>query len=96
MAGGETADVGDIVKTIDVGYTTFARMKREQVIDIQIEEGDLVVGLASFGKAHYESQYNSGIGSNGLTSARHDVLDHSYASKYPESFDPHIPEGISL
>lgn len=90
LAGGETADVGDIVRTIDVGYTTFARMKRERVIVNHIKPGDVIVGLASYGQAIYEDKYNGGMGSNGLTSARHDVLDKKYASKYPESIDPNI------
>jgi phosphoribosylformylglycinamidine cyclo-ligase len=90
-AGGETADVGDIVRTIDVGYTAFARMKRSDVIDIHIRQGDYIVGFASFGQAIYEKSYNAGTGSNGLTSARHDVFDKIYREKYPESFNPHIP-----
>lgn len=92
LAGGETADVGDIVRTIDVGYTTFARMKRENVIVNHIKPGDVIVGFASYGQATYESSYNSGLGSNGLTSARHDVLHKSYGVKYPESIDPNIEE----
>ena len=92
LTGGETADVGDIVRTIDVGFTAFARMRRKDVIENQIRPGDVIVGLASFGKATYEQEYNSGIGSNGLTNARHDVLAKEYAAKYPESFDEvHIP-----
>lgn len=94
LAGGETADVGDIVRTIDVGYTAFARMRRDQVIENNIQPGDVIVGLASFGKATYESAYNGGMGSNGLTSARHDVFDHQYASLYPESFDPNTPDAV--
>ncbi len=94
LAGGETADVGDIVRTIDVGYTAFARMKRSEVIVNDIREGDVVVGLASYGQASYESFYNGGMGSNGLTSARHDVLEHHYAAKYPESYDPNTPEDV--
>lgn len=90
LAGGETADVGDIVRTIDVGYTTFARMKREQVIVNHIKPGDVIVGFASYGQATYENRYNGGIGSNGLTSARHDVLHRKYGVKYPESIDPNI------
>jgi len=86
--GGETADVGDLVRTIIVDSTVTARMKRSDVIDNgNIEDGDVIVGLASFGKATYEKEYNSGMGSNGLTSARHDVFYKEYASKYPESFD---------
>lgn len=90
LAGGETADVGDIVRTIDVGYTTFARMKREKVIVNHIKPGDVVVGFASYGQSSYEKSYNGGLGSNGLTSARHDILQKYYAEKYPESIDPHI------
>lgn len=91
LAGGETADVGDIVRTIDVGFTAFARMKRSDVLVNQIRPGDVIVGLASFGQATYEDAYNGGMGSNGLTAARHDVLSKIYAEKYPESFDPKLP-----
>ncbi len=91
LAGGETADVGDIVRTIDVGYTTFARMKRSNLIVNDIQAGDVIVGLASFGQATYESEYNGGMGSNGLTSARHDVFSKIYAEKYPDSFDSNTP-----
>ena len=94
LTGGETADVGDIVRTIDIGFTTFARLPRKELIVNNIQPGDCIVGLASFGQATYESDYNGGMGSNGLTSARHDVLHHSYAAKYPESFDPHVPESV--
>lgn len=94
LAGGETADVGDIVRTADVGYTAFARMRRDQLIVNDIQAGDAIVGLASFGQATYEEAYNSGIGSNGLTSARHDVLHHDYAERYPESFDPATPRDV--
>ncbi len=94
MAGGETADVGDLVKTIDVGYTAFARFKKQHVITIQPKAGDVIVGLASFGQASYESEYNSGIGCNGLTSARHDILDQSYAVNYPESYDGGLPPEV--
>lgn len=94
LAGGETADVGDIVRTIDVGFTAFARMKREDVLVNHIQAGDVVVGLASFGQAVYEKTYNGGMGSNGLTAARHDVLSHDYAGKYPESYDPHVPDEL--
>ncbi len=87
-AGGETADAGDIVRTIDVGITAFGRMPRKDLIINQIKPGAVVIGLASDGRAKYEDEYNSGIGSNGLTSARHDMLDHSYAKKFPESFSP--------
>ena len=86
--GGETADVGDLVRTIIVDSTVVARMRRDEVIDNgNIEEGNVIVGLASFGQATYESTYNGGMGSNGLTSARHDVFHKSLADKYPESFD---------
>jgi len=91
MAGGETADVGDIVRTIDVGYTAFARMKRSDLIVNDIQPGDVIVGFASDGQATYETEYNGGMGSNGLTSARHDVLNYEYADLYPESFDPNTP-----
>ena len=87
--GGETADVGDLVRTIIVDSTVVARMRRDEVIDNgRIEAGNVVVGLASFGQATYEATYNEGMGSNGLTSARHDVFGKSLATKYPESFDP--------
>lgn len=91
LAGGETADVGDIVRTIDVGYTAFARMKRSEVIDINIQPGDFIVGFSSSGQATYEDHYNGGMGSNGLTSSRHDVFNKAYASRYPESFNNFIP-----
>jgi phosphoribosylformylglycinamidine cyclo-ligase len=94
LTGGETADVGDIVRTIDVGYTAFARMKRSEVIDIRIQAGDVVVGLASFGQTVYESSYNGGMGSNGLSSARHDIFSKIYAGKYPESFEPQTPSDL--
>jgi len=94
LAGGETADVGDIVRTVDVGYTAFARMRRSEVIENQIQAGDVIVGLASFGQASYETAYNSGIGSNGLTSARHDVLSKIYAAQYPDTYDPNTPESV--
>ncbi|WP_430612388.1 AIR synthase related protein [Flavobacterium sp. JP2137] len=93
--GGETADVGDLVRTIIVDSTVTARMKRSDVIDnANITPGDVIVGLESFGQAHYETEYNGGMGSNGLTSARHDVFDHYLAAKYPESFDPSVPENL--
>ena len=93
--GGETADVGDIVRTIIVDSTVTCRMKRADVIDNRnIGAGDVIVGLASSGKAHYEKGYNGGMGSNGLTSARHDVFDKYLAVKYPESFDPDVPEEL--
>lgn len=93
--GGETADVGDLVRTIIVDSTVVARMKKSDVIDnANISNGDLIVGLESFGKANYESQYNGGMGSNGLTSARHDVFSKKLASKYPESYDPQVPDNL--
>jgi len=93
--GGETADVGDLVRTIIVDSTVTARMKRSEVIDnANIVEGDVIVGLASFGQASYETEYNGGMGSNGLTSARHDVFDKYLAAKYPESFDRAVPEEL--
>lgn len=93
--GGETADVGDIVRTIIVDSTVTARMKRADVIDnANIQSGDVIVGLASFGQAKYEKSYNGGMGSNGLTSARHDVFDHYLAQKYPESFDAAVPADL--
>ena len=94
MAGGETADVGDLVKTIDVGYTAFARFERKNVITIQPQPGDVIVGFASFGQSTYEQAYNSGIGCNGLTSARHDILDKTYATLYPESYDGNLPPEV--
>jgi phosphoribosylformylglycinamidine cyclo-ligase len=93
--GGETADVGDLVRTIIVDSTVTARMKRQDVIDNgNIAAGDVIVGLASYGKATYEDNYNGGMGSNGLTSARHDVFDKSYVAKYPETFDPLVPSDL--
>jgi phosphoribosylformylglycinamidine cyclo-ligase len=93
--GGETADVGDLVRTIIVDSTVTARLKRSDVIsNDRIREGDVVVGLASFGQATYEKTYNGGMGSNGLTSARHDVFAHYLAVKYPESFDPAVPKDL--
>ena len=93
--GGETADVGDLVRTIIVDSTVFTRMKRSEIIDnSRIRPGDVIVGLASFGQADYEECYNSGIGSNGLTSARHDLLIRSVAIKYPESYDSLIPQDL--
>ena len=90
--GGETADVGDLVRTIIVDSTVTARMKREDVIDnANIKAGDVIVGLSSYGRATYEKEYNGGMGSNGLTSARHDVFHKYLAEKYPESFDPSVP-----
>jgi len=91
LAGGETADVGDIVRTVDVGYTAFARLKKSDVINIDIQGGDFIVGFASYGQATYEDSYNGGMGSNGLTSARHDVFCKDYATKYPDSYDHNTP-----
>ena len=93
--GGETADVGDLVRTIIVDSTVTCRMKRSEVIDnARIQAGDVIVGLASSGQATYERQYNGGMGSNGLTSARHDVLEHSLAKRYPESYDAQTPDEL--
>jgi len=93
--GGETADVGDLVRTIIVDSTVVCRMKRSDVIsNHNIQDGDVIVGLASFGQASYETEYNGGMGSNGLTSARHDVFDKELANKYPESFDPSVPSDL--
>jgi len=94
LAGGETADVGDIVRTVDVGYTAFARLKKDDVINIDIKPHDYIVGFASYGQATYEDSYNGGMGSNGLTSARHDVFSHDYATKYPDSFDHNTPKEV--
>jgi phosphoribosylformylglycinamidine cyclo-ligase len=94
-SGGETADVGDLVRTLIVDSSVFCRMKRSEVIDnARIAQGDVIVGFASYGQACYEKEYNSGIGSNGLTSARHDLLDKSYAAQFPESYDDNIPEDL--
>ncbi|TAF32647.1 MAG: phosphoribosylformylglycinamidine cyclo-ligase [Cytophagales bacterium] len=91
--GGETADLGDLVRTVVVDSTVTARMKRTDIIsNHNIQAGDVIVGLASFGQASYETQYNGGMGSNGLTSARHDILHHSLATLYPESYDPLTPK----
>jgi phosphoribosylformylglycinamidine cyclo-ligase len=93
--GGETADVGDLVRTIIVDSTVTARMKRSDVIDNRgISAGDVIVGLASYGKSAYEDGYNGGMGSNGLTSARHDVFGALYREKYPESYDPSVPKDL--
>ena len=93
--GGETADVGDLVRTIIVDSTVTARIKRSKVIDnANIKAGDVIVGLSSFGQATYETEYNGGMGSNGLTSARHDVFSKYLADKYPESFDAAVPEEL--
>ena len=93
--GGETADVGDLVRTIIVDSTVASRISRHEIIDnSNIKSGCLIVGLSSFGQSTYESKYNSGIGSNGLTSARHDIFTKILAKKYPESFDPNVPEKL--
>ena len=93
--GGETADVGDLVRTIIVDSTVVARMKRNDVIDNKnIKAGNVIIGLSSSGKATYETEYNGGMGSNGLTSARHDVFSKILAEKYPESFDPSVPMNL--
>ncbi len=93
--GGETADLGDLVRTVVVDSTVTARMKREEVIDnANIRDGDVIVGFASYGQSSYEQEYNGGMGSNGLTSARHDVFSHYYASEFPESFDPAMPDEL--
>lgn len=94
LSGGETADVGDVVRTADVGFTAFARLARKDLIVNDIRPGDVVVGWASFGQCAYEEEYNSGIGSNGLTSARHDMLNKYYAEHYPESYDPATPPDL--
>ncbi len=94
LTGGETADVGDLVRTVIVDSTVTARVRREEIIENHIQPGDVIVGLASFGKASYEEKYNGGMGSNGLTSARHDVLEHALAAAYPESFDPQVPDEL--
>ncbi len=95
LTGGETADVGDLVRTIIVDSTVVARIRRDDVIDnANIRPGDVIVGLSSTGQATYEDRYNGGMGSNGLTSARHDVFENSLASQYPESFDPLVPANL--
>ncbi len=94
LTGGETADIGDLVRTIVVDSTMTCRLKRNEVIENNIQHGDVIVGLASYGKASYEDEYNSGIGSNGLTSARHDLFHNYLAIKYPESFDDLIPKSL--
>lgn len=91
LSGGETADVGDLVRTIIVDSTFVCRMPTKDVVSVNIQPGDVIIGLSSSGQASYERKYNSGIGSNGLTSARHDVFAHYLASKYPESYDDLIP-----
>ncbi|MBQ4406899.1 MAG: phosphoribosylformylglycinamidine cyclo-ligase [Bacteroidales bacterium] len=92
--GGETADVGDLVRTIIVDSTVTCRMKRSDVIECHIKPGDVIVGLSSSGQATYETEYNGGMGSNGLTSARHDVFNKTVAQKYPETYDHAIPEDL--
>ncbi len=93
--GGETADLGDLVRTIVVDATVASRMKRSEVIsNHNIQDGDVIIGLSSYGQANYEQEYNGGMGSNGLTSARHDVFGHYLAQKYPESYDPALPEDL--
>lgn len=93
--GGETADVGDLVRTVIVDSTVVCRMRRDEVIDnARIQEGDVIVGLASHGQAHYEEAWNGGTGSNGLTSARHDLFGPGWREKYPECFDPGLPEDL--
>ena len=95
LTGGETADVGDLVRTIIVDSTVTARIKRSKVISNgNIQDGDVIIGLSSFGKAKYEQEYNSGMGSNGLTSARHDVFANYLAQKYPESYDANVPTDL--
>lgn len=95
LTGGETADVGDLVRTVIVDSTVTARIKRSQVIDnANIRDGDVIIGLSSFGQATYEDEYNGGMGSNGLTSARHDVFAKYLAKKYPESYDPLVDESL--
>jgi len=95
VTGGETADVGDLVRTVIVDSTVVARMRRDEVIDNSaISAGDVIVGFASFGQATYEGEYNGGMGSNGLTSARHDVFYNTLAEKYPESYDPSVPADL--
>jgi len=96
LTGGETADVGDLVRTIIVDSTVVARMRRDEVIsNHHIKDGDVIVGLSSSGKASYEDGYNSGMGSNGLTSARHDLFAYYLAEKYPESYDNKLPSGLA-
>lgn len=95
LTGGETADVGDLVRTIIVDSTVTCRMRRSDIIDnAHIANGDVIVGFASYGQATYEARYNGGMGSNGLTSARHDILSHALAEKFPESYDPAVPDDL--
>lgn len=88
LAGGETADVGDIVRTVDVGITAFARLRKDELIINNIKDNNVIIGFSSFGQSAYEDNYNSGMGSNGLTSARHDIFSEIYRNKYPESYAP--------
>lgn len=94
LAGGETADVGDLVRTLDVGYTVFSRQSRANILPIGLKPGLDIVGFASFGQAKYETAYNSGIGSNGLTSARHDLLHPDYRERYPQTYDPALAKEL--
>ena len=95
LTGGETADVGDLVRTIIVDSTVTCRMRRSDIIDnAHIADGDVIVGFASYGQVTYEARYNGGMGSNGLTSARHDILSHALAEKFPESYDPAVPDDL--
>ena len=94
LTGGETADVGDLVRTVIVDSTVSARARRDDIIENQIKAGDVIVGLASYGQTTYENEYNGGMGSNGLTSARHDVFDKCIADQYPETYDPNMPEEL--
>jgi phosphoribosylformylglycinamidine cyclo-ligase len=94
LTGGETADIGDLVRTVVVDSTVTCRLKRSEVVENNIQPGDVIVGLASFGQASYEKEYNGGIGSNGLTSARHDMYNNHLAEKYPESYDDLIPRSL--
>ena len=96
LAGGETADVGDVVRTLDVGFTVFGRMPRREVLECHIHAGDVIVGFASSGQTLYESTYNSGIGSNGLTGARHDTLSKYYATQFPECYDTGMPDEVAF
>lgn len=92
LAGGETADVGDIVRTADVGFTAFGRIRKQDLIINEIRPGQVIVGFESYGQASYEQEYNSGIGSNGLTMARHELFHHEYAVKYPQTYAPEIDD----
>lgn len=92
FTGGETADVGDLVKTVIVDSTVSCRPKRSDILEVDIQEGDVIIGFSSYGQAKYENKYNAGMGSNGLTSGRHDLLHHEYYAKYPESYDVNTDE----